>query len=317
MHQFDEWHPRFAGLSALYENEIRGGLAGRDPARRKALAFSAVTLILLLPPAALLYFGSVWLSGRFGFPPDVFQVLGMVAGGGALFLVMRRMAKVKFELKTFLMEPICAHLDLSFSPEASSEPIRHFKAMHLIPVYDRAKTEDEISGQHEDVPFFLLEAVLTRGTGKNRRRVFRGLLFYFAFPKPFRGRTILTRDKGWLGNVFEKLGKPGERIHLEDPRFEDVFEVYGSDQVEARYLLTPSFMERLVDLAGDIGRSGLQLAFDDNKLMIALPRDENQFEAGSLLSALENPERVQRIVDQIGWIFRIIETLNLSLKTRA
>jgi hypothetical protein len=41
---------------------------------------------------------------------------------------------------------------------------------------------------------------------------------------------------------------PAERklIRLEDPRFEKEFCVYGEDQVEARYILTPSLMERIL-----------------------------------------------------------------------
>jgi len=39
-----------------------------------------------------------------------------------------------------------------------------------------------------------------------------------------------------------------KRVGLVDPVFEKIFEAYGTDQVEARYLLTPTFMQRLVRL---------------------------------------------------------------------
>ena len=42
---------------------------------------------------------------------------------------------------------------------------------------------------------------------------------------------------------------PGLRkVGLEDPHFEKIFEVFGDDQVEARAILTPVFMEELVAL---------------------------------------------------------------------
>ena len=37
-----------------------------------------------------------------------------------------------------------------------------------------------------------------------------------------------------------------EEIELEDPEFMEHFRVYSTDQVEARYILSPSMMERLL-----------------------------------------------------------------------
>jgi len=54
--------------------------------------------------------------------------------------------------------------------------------------------------------------------------------------------------------------------------FEKAYEVYGTDQVASRALLTPAFMERFLALGQ---RSGFQqpLALaQDNKLTIALPK---------------------------------------------
>ena len=37
-------------------------------------------------------------------------------------------------------------------------------------------------------------------------------------------------------------------MKLENPDFEKTFDVYSTDQIEARYLLSPSMMERLLAL---------------------------------------------------------------------
>lgn len=42
------------------------------------------------------------------------------------------------------------------------------------------------------------------------------------------------------------VGRP-DVVRLEDPEFEKIFVVYSSDEVEARYILSTSFMERLVE----------------------------------------------------------------------
>ncbi len=40
----------------------------------------------------------------------------------------------------------------------------------------------------------------------------------------------------------------GELIKLENPEFEKIFSVYGSSQQEARYVLTPTMMEAIVNV---------------------------------------------------------------------
>ena len=89
-------------------------------------------------------------------------------------------------------------------------------------------------------------ATLTQGSGRNRSVVFRGQMFRLAFPRRFGGVTVVLRNSGWFSR-FEcpaGLGKVG----LEDPVFNHSYAVFGSVQVEARAILTPTFMEQLTAL---------------------------------------------------------------------
>ena len=173
------------------------------------------------------------------------------------------------------------------------------------------------------VPIRLVEAHLeerrTSGSGKNRRTryvtVFRGLLVEVDFHKKFNGRTVISKEQGWF-DLFKSWGMPGEHVKLESPQFENLFDVYSSDQVEARYLLTPAFMERVVALSRHFGR-GMQLAFDGGNLYLAGPRSGDMFESGSIFSNLTDPKLIQETLDEFGIIFDIIDTLQLTVKTKA
>ncbi|MEM7519090.1 MAG: DUF3137 domain-containing protein [Planctomycetota bacterium] len=127
----------------------------------------------------------------------------------------------------------------------------------------------------------MAEAKLTdrRGSGKNRRTVtvFDGVFVLFTVAKSFSGKTVIRRDAG-LFNPFQSPFGGLERIALEDPVFEKRFEVYGTDQVEARTLLTTSFMERLEGLARALYGKQLQAAFYDDRLLIMLSCSNNRFE---------------------------------------
>ena len=65
--------------------------------------------------------------------------------------------------------------------------------------------------------------------------------------------------------------------------FSKIFEAYGTDQVETRYLLTPTFMQRLVDLEQSVDGKKIRFAFTGGQLLIAV-ETENRYEAGSSLN---------------------------------
>ncbi|MEC9217349.1 MAG: DUF3137 domain-containing protein, partial [Pseudomonadota bacterium] len=71
------------------------------------------------------------------------------------------------------------------------------------------------------------------------KTVFHGLVVRTAVHKNFRGRTIILYDAGVVGNFGRALLQGLQRVNLEDPVFEQAFEVAASNQVEARYLLPP------------------------------------------------------------------------------
>jgi len=68
---------------------------------------------------------------------------------------------------------------------------------------------------------------------------FDGYLIVAEMPKGFSGRTVMIRDGGdGQSKRYAGLNKIG----LVDPIFENIFEVYGSDQVQSRVFLPPDLM---------------------------------------------------------------------------
>jgi len=188
----------------------------------------------------------------------------------------------------------------------------------IIPSYDRVGMEDYIKGSYNEVAIELVEAKLTerRGTGKNRRTVttFKGLFILLGMNKSFQGKTIVKRDAGmvgnWLTDKFNKL----EKVTLEDPVFEKEFEVYSHDQIEARYLLTTSFMERLKELSELFDGAAIQCSFYDDRLLVTLKMYKNMFEPGSVYHPALSIDDIRLVLREISIIFKIIDTLKLDQK---
>ena len=126
------------------------------------------------------------------------------------------------------------------------------------------------------------------------------------FDKNFSGQTTVVSRT--LNTKFL-----GEKEWMDDTLFNDEFRVFTDDKVEARYLLTPTFVRRLYELkekfAGDMGVSA---AFMDDKFYLFLNGAENKFET-TLFSLPPSLKDAAQIKKEISELLSIIDELNLSL----
>ncbi|MBN3581914.1 DUF3137 domain-containing protein [Algoriphagus aestuarii] len=125
---------------------------------------------------------------------------------------------------------------------------------------------------------------------------FRGMFCWMKFQKKLEGHTVVfSRNQGvkldrWSSFKFREE----QEIFLEDPRFSKNFIVYGTDQVEARYVLSTSLMERILELKEKYD-SSLYLSFQNKQLHLAVKNENGlfSFPSGSLnkLQVLEELTR--------------------------
>ena len=202
-------------------------------------------------------------------------------------------------------------------PQWSLHGLSHFD---VLPDYDDAATEDQINGRYKDVSFRLMEARLTRETrdsdgDRNKETVFDGFLVLLDFNKSFVGKTVVKKDGGLLGQWFKGRSSGMESVALEDPAFEKYFDVYSTDQIEARYLLTTSFMERLLLLKSVLGGNSISCSFYNRQLLMMVESKKNRFEAGSIFKPVTFEYETRTVVKELGEIFRIIDKLKLNDST--
>ena len=181
------------------------------------------------------------------------------------------------------------------------------KNAKLLPGYDDRKFEDLIEGDRAETHFSLVECKLTeeQGSGKNRRTVttFQGLLFHIQYPERFLGRTLIARQGWWKGFFGDK---DLQKVDMVAKELEDNFTIYSNDQVEARYLLTPDRMERLIALERHFKGGKLRGVFEGDHLTLALEADD-QFEAGSIWKPLVDPDRYISALTEIGLVCDVID----------
>jgi hypothetical protein len=143
--------------------------------------------------------------------------------------------------------------------------------------------------------------------------VFKGQCLRFHFDKTFYGKTLVTRDAGFFNRFGGGNGM--QRASLEDPEFEKIFEVYTTDQVESRYLLTPDLMQELVDLEKTFHGGKLKCCFFGGELFITL-QGGNLFEPGSMFTPLDSPDRLRELLEDFAAVFHIIDVTNANRRRR-
>ena len=113
--------------------------------------------------------------------------------------------------------------------------------------------------------------------------VFYGQFIVTEFNKSFEGRTVVSTDyaEALLGNVlgglFQSSAGDKHLIKMDSPEFEKSFVVHASDKVEARYILTPSLMEYILNYQ-KMTKRHIQISFVKNAVCIAVPNNKDNFE---------------------------------------
>lgn len=216
-------------------------------------------------------------------------------------------------------------------------PLDKVNNFNILPKYNASTLSDSVWGSYKDVNLELADATLEqqKDTDDNRKveingidisllwnlifrpePAFKGLFIMLSMNKPFLGKTIVKTDVSGVFGLFKGSNEGLQQVKLEDPLFEKKFDVYSTDQVESRYLLSTSFMERLLNLSELFDNAKIQCSFYDKNLFIMIPLQKEYFQVSSIFSPATFQEDVQTILDEMELIFQIIDVLKLHEKNR-
>ncbi|MGH1377882.1 MAG: DUF3137 domain-containing protein [Alphaproteobacteria bacterium] len=186
----------------------------------------------------------------------------------------------------------------------------------IVPNHDRCESEDYFYGTYKGVDIEFSEVDFQeRRRSKNRTyyvSVFKGLVILLDMNnKKFFGHTMLDKNKGKVGEWFKQKSSKLKRANLVDPEFEELFDVYTNDQVEARYLIDPVMIERLKGLQVEYGGENMTAAFYDSKMLILIESNHNYFEPAELEIPATDPRSILSMKNEIGEILSLIDRLSL------
>lgn len=133
--------------------------------------------------------------------------------------------------------------------------------------------------------------------------VYKGVFGYVKFSDKFK--CILT-----VNSNFKRKGIKLEDVVLENIEFNEKFKIRTDNQVEARYILTPNMMEKLLILKNKI--KNVKIVFIDNCVYIGAEKinmfELDKYKDGDIVSVFEN------LYDEIEVILGIVDELKNNNK---
>ena len=311
-------------LESLYQNELKPKLSELNNSRlyivsqiKRYIAYSILPIL-----------GSVYLSIYFDNPIPL--ALTLIISIGVSYFKIRPIWETYYnEFKEQVIRQIISFIDESLSYNPSSRITQsEFEECGIYRTHiDRYRGDDYVEGviDKTQIKFSEIHAEYKTETrdSKGRRRthwhtIFKGLLFSVDFNKDFNVKTYVLTDTaekmfGFLGTKLQSMNKSrGELVKLESPDFEKAFAVYSDNQIEARYILSPSFMERILAFK-NYTKKKIQLSFISSRMYLAVPYSKNLFEP-RLFGDIVNFNHIKDYHNDLSLVLDLVNSLNLNTR---
>lgn len=254
----------------------------------------------------------------------LFFVFALGGFGTFIYKLMVKDYASSFKIK--VIEPLIKEIDqnLRYNPIYKIEEHIFRNSKLFTSKVDRYSGNDYVTGKIDsvDITFSDVHAEQKHKDSKGRTSwstIFQGLFIVTSFNKHFSNSTIILPDsaEGIFGSIIgnwlqsNNFGRE-QLVKMDDPEFEKEFVVYGSDQIEARYILTHSMMQRILDLKKRTGQP-VYISFVNGQMNLAIEYNKDLFEPSVFRSLLEYKVAME-YVKTLQLTIAIIEELKLNQK---
>ncbi|TXI86744.1 MAG: DUF3137 domain-containing protein [Crocinitomicaceae bacterium] len=305
-------------LESLFTNGLTDSLNALNAARRKLISSFVLTICMSVLILVLIFLFNPFLKY---FSCVVFLIFSVALLSSRF---RRQQKKYQLQFKNLIISPLTQLVegDLKYQPESGID-LETFKLSKLVkgPI-DKFHSEDLFTGAIGETSFQFSEIVAkekqdSESCGNSHITAFKGLFLVANFNKTIKSKLTVFPDVfaekwGFLGEIVSREIFPTdgmERIKLEDSSFEKCFEVFGDDQVESRYILTPSLMRRFVELRDK--KQFFGASFRENQLFIVVYLTKDLFEPHVFRKTI-NMKEIELFLDYLTFMTKIVIDLNLN-----
>lgn len=292
-----------------YFNKISPGLKYYEDERKQKRILAILAFIILLILGILVICLAIKISSDGHKSDGVFKLGALVI---FLAFFVPHMIKKNFEktIKKSIMPIVCKCFGDNFiwTPDYIAN-YEEYKISNLVSNFNRESFDDIFKGSYKNIPIEIVECNLSYKAGKNETTVFNGAVVKLKMNKNFKGNTVIRPD-----SIFHVAPNGLKHTELEDINFEKKFDVFTDDEVEARYLITPSFMTRLNSMQRVFRADKVSCAFYEDSIYIGLHTNKDLFSICDLSKPVDDGKQFFTMFEEILSIIKLIDHFKLDQK---
>ncbi|WP_156847491.1 DUF3137 domain-containing protein [Campylobacter ureolyticus] len=160
--------------------------------------------------------------------------------------------------------------------------------------------DDTIEGEKFGTKFKFFEIFMCEDGNFN----FGGVFFVADFSKEINSQTTIISKK--------IINFKSYNILMDNALFNDKFKVFSDNPINAMYILTPLFLEKITNLTKNFV-DNIKINFKNSKIYIHIEGKYDHFEPDIYKSAITN-NPAKNILDEINALLDIVEILVLNSK---
>ena len=306
-------------LRELYESQLKPALEAIEGQRKSILIKYAISIIGALGAFAVAFFFSE--KYIFVFYLSIAAILGL---GAYMFFVVTKEKKAYREMYKQNVVKQIVHLinpDWNYDPNGRISSSNYRNSELFNRSWDKYEGDDLVSGAIDKTDFRFSELhtqykTITTDSDGNREEewhtIFKGLFAHADFNKEIKGRTFVLPERA--SKQIKEVGSTGRTklVKLENPEFEKIFKVFSTDQIESRYILTPTMMESIVNIHKKY-KKRVYFSFIGSRVYVAMSFNKDLFEPRILKSGVRF-EDMEQMNDNFSLIQVIINEMNLNTR---
>ncbi len=321
-------------IDQLFEKSLKKQLQHLESKRKSIFIFYVLAIAVFMGGiASMAYYFASYPEGQIKeYVGEVlFSLLGpLILGGYLISFGNKRIPAYKKAYKKEIVEKIAHSIDSNWKYDSkayiSEKAYKESKLFNRS--YEEYGGDDKVSGCVGKTVFESSELrvgsyhTYVDGDGDSKREwkgVFNGYYFHADFNKHLKGETyVVCGDLESTAGTFQatssntKGKKQGSMVALENKEFAKRFMVRSTDQIEARYILTPKLMESLLNVY-QLFKQPMQMSFIDGKVYLAIFFQFALFEP-TIWKSVMNIKELNKLYQLLNLNKTIIEELDLNTR---
>ena len=256
--------------------------------------------------AALLVIPSVWLAWYAAFQSDDPDVRAMVFPFVVPLLgYFSVIWRLRLKSKKYIISHITSALGWRHRQrEKACDLIKTLANHDILPRHTTRAVDDSLDGSHLGRYFQLRELILFKNKFMRRTpvRVFQGLVVSFRLGRETTDTTLISRR-----GKPEPRRKAQRRYHFAEYKdTQSIVHILSTDHDVLNTVMCIRFRSAIADLEAGFPNAKLACLLSGSQLHVTI-QAKNMFEVDWMFEAMDNPVRVQKMLDEFGDVLKLLD----------